>query len=523
MSAGPPRGGGASPTGAKGFAPLRRWAGPFPKWLLAVIAAGLAVGSLANSVADPDLTGVQMESVGGHVLAVDPESQAWAYGIRPGQSVIELRPADDPGGWRLVASDGTDRYVISLQSTVINSRIGLPFAVAALLLALLGLVASATRRRRADGFASIAAVLAWLSFAIAHNVTWEPVLGAIAAIGLLTWLVGWDLHRSAQWVAACASATVFVIWLAARWSGNEPVLRWADVARFWLVLLLLVATLVVALGPSLRRRGRRWASVGALDFGLAAGGLASVAVIGAATHVALAAIVGVGLVSAAVYVRGRAQLRALIDRAFFADARQRSSIAAAEAERARLSRELHDDPLQVLAGVIQSLESHPTARGERDKLRTVAAQLRSLATDLRPPVLDDLGLVPAIESLFAEAGEVGVVVEIQNMVGFLAADRPPRDVELSVFRIVQEAASNAIRHAECDHVFIRGEVRASKVMIDIVDDGRGIAEWEIEYAMRAGHMGISSMRRRAEGMDAQISVRSDPDRGGTIVSLRWFA
>jgi signal transduction histidine kinase len=436
---------------------------------------------------------------------------------------VDLRPADDPEGWLLVASDGIDRYVISRQSTIINSRIGLPLAISALVLALLGLLASATRRRRADVLASISVVIAWLSFAIVHDITWEPVIGAIAAIGLLYWFLVWDSHRIVQAAAVIAGVGILAIWLVARWSGDEAVLNWSDLARFWMAPALLAGVLAVAIGPTIRRGARRLTRFGAFDLGLAAAGLALIAVVGVTTHLALALSLVVLVAFGVVSLKGRQWLRDVIDSALFADSRQRSSIAAAEAERARLSRELHDDPLQALAGVIQSLESQPSARGEREKLRTVAAQLRSLATNLRPPILDDLGLVPAIESLFAEPGEIGIAVQIENDVGFLAADRPPRDVELGVYRIVQEATSNAIRHADCHHLVIRGEVRTSEVSIDVIDDGRGISESLIEEAMRAGHIGISSMRRRAEAMDAQISVRSDSDRGGTIVSLRWLA
>jgi signal transduction histidine kinase len=212
----------------------------------------------------------------------------------------------------------------------------------------------------------------------------------------------------------------------------------------------------------------------------------------------------------------------MIDRVFFVEERERISIQAAEDERARLSRELHDDPLQALAGVILQLEHRPEIHAERKTLRDVAAQLRGVATQLHPPVLDDLGLVPAIQSLFAEPGPVEVSVEIENDAGYGRSQRPPADVELAAYRIIAEATGNAIRHSGCQRVIVRGRVGPLDLTIDVVDDGHGVRPREIEDAMRAGHLGVASMRRRAEAIDARLAHESHPERG-TVVSLRWTA
>jgi signal transduction histidine kinase len=176
--------------------------------------------------------------------------------------------------------------------------------------------------------------------------------------------------------------------------------------------------------------------------------------------------------------------------------------------------------LQALAGVIIKLEDRPNTEGERDTLRTVAGQLRNIATALHPPVLDDLGLVPAVESMFADAGPIPVELAIENGSGFLTSERPPFAVELATYRIIQEAATNAIRHSGCQRIVVRGQVSPASVSIDVVDDGRGLVERELAAALRGGHLGLASMRRRAEAIDADLFHSGLPG-GGTTVSLRW--
>jgi Histidine kinase len=112
-------------------------------------------------------------------------------------------------------------------------------------------------------------------------------------------------------------------------------------------------------------------------------------------------------------------------RLLLADVRERATIEASEAERAHLARELHDAPLPQLAGVIRRLELLPTARAENDQLRAVAEQLRGMATELRPPVLDDLGLVAAIEFIAERdaTDAIGISVHVADETGLVAASR----------------------------------------------------------------------------------------------------
>lgn len=506
-----------------GFTPRRRWAIPLLGSVLTIplIALVAATWALVSSVADPELTGVRAED--GVVVAVDAESLAWAYGLRPGQAVIELRAADDPSGWSLTTRDGEDEFVISLASAVVNSRVGIPLALIALSMAIAGLASSATRRRRSELLSVVGLSLAWLPFSIAHHLPGDPLVNLAALSGLAHWLLTWAPRwRAVGLAVALLTVPIAVTWVGARLLANVDVLQVVGLARFWLAVGALVAVALIASEPTIHSTRRRVGSIRPLDVGVIGGGVALIALAEVAVKVGLPVALSLVVLLVLIYGRGRALIRAALDRAFFADARERASIGAAEAERARLSRELHDDPLQAIAGVIQRLESQPLATRERETLRTVAAQLRDLATDLRPPILDDLGLVPAIESLFHDRGELPVVVQVQNDSGYLRADRPPAEIEIGSFRIVQEAAVNAIRHAGCQHLLIRGHVRKAQVFIEVIDDGKGISDGAIERAMRAGHIGVSSMRRRAEAMDAQLHFEAGPF-GGTTVRLRWTA
>ncbi len=140
-----------------------------------------------------------------------------------------------------------------------------------------------------------------------------------------------------------------------------------------------------------------------------------------------------------------------------------------------------------------------------------------------PPVLDDLGLVPALEAAVREAaGAMEVRMEVANETGYTRSERPPSEVELAIYRIVQEASTNAVRHSGGESVVVKGIVGRTRIELDVVDDGVGIEDVRVEAAMRAGHLGVASMRRRAEAIDAQFEhARWDPR--GTRVSVRWSA
>jgi hypothetical protein len=294
----------------EGYADLSRSATPVT--LRRAASTGLAVGALIAGVAGSSAAllgvadpGVVADDVGGTVLSVSPTGYAWQDGIRPGQQVVSVRPADDPSGWRLETTDGVTRYVSQAAFVEAGLRSSTPVAIG-------GLFAGATA----------------------------------------------------------------VLLLRAR--------------RSWVLPMACLAFLLLA------------------------------------------------------------------------DLRAQAEIEGAERERGKLARELHDVPLQELIAIIRRLEIKPGAHTETDDLRALVGHLRGVATELRPPVLDDLGLKAGLDYLADETStsRLPVRIQVRDRTTLAPGDRPPRDVELAVFRIASEAVANAVRHAEASEISINGEISA---------------------------------------------------------------
>jgi len=195
-----------------------------------------------------------------------------------------------------------------------------------------------------------------------------------------------------------------------------------------------------------------------------------------------------------------------------AAARLRLSVEAADQARARWARELHDETLQGLTGVRMVL-SAGLARGDADPLRRAAdtadahlaeemRKLRDLIAELRPAALDDLGLGPAIESLAKRQAAIGAfAVEVD--VDLESEQRLDRDTETAIYRIVQEALSNAVKHAGAQGVRLRVRQLPDRVQVAVEDDGRGFEP----DAIQAG-FGLTGMRERALLGGGQLWVTS---------------
>ena len=198
-------------------------------------------------------------------------------------------------------------------------------------------------------------------------------------------------------------------------------------------------------------------------------------------------------------------------------------VAAREEERRRLRRDLHDGlgaqlaGLNVQAGTLRRLIGRdPAAADElvvelRDELRGAIADIRRLVYDLRPPALDDLGLVAALHQLAERYGVEGeqlrVSVEAPENLAHL-----PAAVEVAVYRIAQEALTNVVRHARAKTCVVRLAVDED-VALEIADDGVGIP------AERTAGVGLSSMYERAAELGGSCVVASVP-KGGTRVLVR---
>ena len=192
------------------------------------------------------------------------------------------------------------------------------------------------------------------------------------------------------------------------------------------------------------------------------------------------------------------------------------AVAAAETERARLAADLHDDALQQLTMLVRTLDEGGQ-KAAADEAREIATKLRSVVGDLRLPILDDLGAGAALEWLVERVEPLaGGPVKLERS----DETRPPANVELAVFRVAQEALTNAIKHGR-PPIAVRYDVSADgRVTLAIDDAGEGIGSEDAEDAPKEGHFGLVNMQQRAEQIGALLDVRRWP-AGGTRVALEW--
>jgi len=200
----------------------------------------------------------------------------------------------------------------------------------------------------------------------------------------------------------------------------------------------------------------------------------------------------------------------------------RRVVEAQELERARLARELHDETGQALASILLGLRQLEEAV-ETDEARTAAADLRTLvvttlqsvrrlAVELRPSALDDFGLVPAVERLAATVSEhAGPIVDV---VARLGEERLAPDVETALYRIVQEALTNVVKHASAARVSITLVHKGMTAVVVVEDDGRGFDP----ASARRDALGFAGMRERVALVGGRLTVESSPGAGTTLVA-----
>lgn len=204
-----------------------------------------------------------------------------------------------------------------------------------------------------------------------------------------------------------------------------------------------------------------------------------------------------------------------------------AALHAQEEERARVARDLHDEVNQSLTGLLLRLEAAreaapPELEGELAETKALANQamgeLLSLARQLRPTALDDLGLAAAIEGQVGRlGGEIETGLEVEGDFSDLGDD-----AQLVVYRVAQEALSNAARHSGAGRVEVRlrrtvaagpgsSTAGGGGVLLEVGDDGRGFAFDESERGL-----GIGGMRERALLIGAELTIESRPGRGTTV-------
>ena len=207
----------------------------------------------------------------------------------------------------------------------------------------------------------------------------------------------------------------------------------------------------------------------------------------------------------------------------------RKTLNTQEEERRRVARELHDETSQVLHGVmmnIEFLETQAVDSGNEDlvaRLEAVKAlaeqagkNLDKVMFDLRPALLDELGLVAALRWSLAQARDAfGVDIEFEPA----EIGRMSEVMEMVAFRIVQEAVSNCVKHAEAQHTSVDLRVEDDELRIEVKDDGVGFDANEAAVRGRTGEAaGLLGMRERAELLGGRLVVTSVKGSGTTVLA-----
>ena len=201
---------------------------------------------------------------------------------------------------------------------------------------------------------------------------------------------------------------------------------------------------------------------------------------------------------------------------------------AQESERLRIARELHDDTAQALIGVSRRLDMLASTNADvppeivqrldelREQTDSILAGVRRFSQDLRPPVLDDLGLLPALKWLLIALEEQDGIGANTRILG--EPRRLPRDAELALFRIAQEALNNVRKHAQASAVELLLDFRNGNIKMTVADNGAG---FELPPATDdlavSGKLGLIGMQERARLLGGTLDMESKPGEGTKVV------
>ncbi len=206
----------------------------------------------------------------------------------------------------------------------------------------------------------------------------------------------------------------------------------------------------------------------------------------------------------------------------------RRTNAAIESERNRIARDLHDGPVQGVSAASLSLEAVllMLKAGEledgievlskvRSELSEEADNLRRLMSGLRPPLLEERGLIPALREMLDRYGRDN---EVETQFLSTGVAEIPHDLETLAYRIVQEALSNSNKHAQASRVTINVEITGGQLRLEIADNGEGFDSAKAREFLQMGRVGLASMRERVELANGTFMVHSTPSRGTTVMA-----
>lgn len=203
-----------------------------------------------------------------------------------------------------------------------------------------------------------------------------------------------------------------------------------------------------------------------------------------------------------------------------------SIIRAQEEERRKVARDIHDGPAQLLANIIMRTEyclklldkDHAGVREElvalQDMIRQSLQDVRKIIFDLRPMVLDDLGLIPALNHYLDD-----FFIQNQIPVDINIAGEPRRftmPLEVALFRVVQESISNIKKHSNASHVAVKMEILNQKINLMIKDNGKGFNIKEVFADKKREGYGLIGMRERIQVLNGEFSIKTSPGQGTSI-------
>ncbi len=200
-------------------------------------------------------------------------------------------------------------------------------------------------------------------------------------------------------------------------------------------------------------------------------------------------------------------------------------LTAHEEERKRIARELHDDTAQAITSILVRLRLLERSAEDAEVLKNVEElreltsgaldSVRRMAMDLRPASLDDLGLLPALQSYaeqFSQSTPIVVSMEVEGL-----GRRLPRDVELVLYRVFQEALTNISKHASAKTALVQVKRRGNEVTLVIEDDGDGFDPREFSTTQGSG-LGLFGMRERLTLVGGVVDVESEKGKGTKIAA-----
>jgi len=202
---------------------------------------------------------------------------------------------------------------------------------------------------------------------------------------------------------------------------------------------------------------------------------------------------------------------------------------AQEEERKRIARELHDDTSQVLHALSRQVDNFLRSNVNlapddgaflkelRQQLNNALEGVRRFSQALRPPMLDDLGLLPAVRWL---VGEMEKLMETEIHLKVSGAERRlPSEVELTLFRVIQEALGNVWRHAQASKAEVAIQFCENKIGVSVSDNGKGFEPLEkVESLPRTGKLGLAGIEERMRLLGGSLKVQSEPGKGTTLIA-----